>query len=162
MEKNSNTKVQHRQKNPDSVQRLQRFKLLETCLNKNMDGSDQKLEDREKLKTKKDELLIKREKAEGSRKKLEKYENADSLEKKHGPAVVNKVERTPELGKKKRVLVSNVFASPATTTTNTVTEKERSDGTQMPRVTDVVAGEANDKLMDVPKGDSYNLSPVTN
>ncbi|XWS26237.1 hypothetical protein CRYUN_Cryun26dG0014300 [Craigia yunnanensis] len=65
-------------------------------LSKNVDSSDQKLEDREKLKNKKDELLIKREKkAERSRKKL------NSLLKKHGPSV-DKVERTPELGKKKK------------------------------------------------------------
>ena len=65
-------------------------------LRKNVDSSDQKLEDREKLKNKKDKLLIKREKkAERSRKKL------NSLVQKHGPTV-DKVETTPELGKKKK------------------------------------------------------------
>ena len=161
MEKNSNTNATTWPKKPR--QRAKAAKMpaglgseTETeeklpQLSKNVDSSDQKLEDREKLKNKKDKLLIKREKkAERSRKKL------NSLVQKHGPTV-DKVETTPELGKKKKYefwcqiclvgvhsevvmethikgrrhiarlleLDKNNAAAPAPSTTNTVTEQAK-------------------------------------
>ncbi|XWS17794.1 hypothetical protein CRYUN_Cryun33cG0098300 [Craigia yunnanensis] len=179
MEKNSNTNTTTLRKKPRQHGKVAEITVTTGLgseteteeklpqLSKNVVGSDQKLDDREKLKNKKDEQLIKREKVKGFRKKL------DSLLKKQGPTAVDKVERTPELGKKKygfwcqiclvgahsevvmethikgrrhiaRLLEldKNNAAAPTTTTTtttNTVTEQARSDGTQMPKVTDVVA-----------------------
>ncbi|XP_022728839.1 uncharacterized protein LOC111284446 [Durio zibethinus] len=156
MEKSSNTNTTTLPKKPRLPQ-----------LNKNMDGSDQKLEDREKLKNKKDELLIKREK------------KAERFRKKHGPM---QVERTPELSKKEKYkfwcqmclvgahsevvmeahkkgkrhiarlldLDENNAAAPATSTNNKVTELARFDGSQMPKVTDVVVDEANEKITNAP------------
>ncbi|EOY29520.1 Uncharacterized protein TCM_037031 [Theobroma cacao] len=194
MEKNSNTNTTRLPKKPrkrPKVAETETDKKL-TQLNKNVDGSDQKLEEREKLKNKEDELPVQKKEAERFRKK---NGNANSLMKKHGLMAVDKVERTPEFRKKKRFkfwckmcLVgaysevvmethkkgkrhiarvqehdeNNAAAPATTTTTNTVTEQASPDFTQMPNDTDVVANEAKDKQMDVSETDFCNYSPVVN
>ncbi|XP_017983231.1 PREDICTED: uncharacterized protein LOC18587823 [Theobroma cacao] len=194
MEKNSNTNTTRLPKKPrkrPKVAETETDKKL-TQLNKNVDGSDQKLEEREKLKNKEDELPVQKKEAERFRKK---NGNANSLMKKHGLMAVDKVERTPEFRKKKRFkfwcemcLVgaysevvmethkkgkrhiarvqehdeNNAAAPATTTTTNTVTEQASPDFTQMPNDTDVVANEAKDKQMDVSETDFCNYFPVVN
>ncbi|XVE97451.1 hypothetical protein REPUB_Repub03eG0020900 [Reevesia pubescens] len=161
--------------------RMEKNSNTTTTLPKKLRQSDLKLEDREKLKNKKDELLVKREKKEEKFRK--KYE--DFLEKKREPTAMDEVGMTPELSikkykfwcqmclvgaysevvmethKKGRRHIARLMeldevnaASPATITTNTVTEQAVSDGSEMPKVTDVVADEANEKLKDVPEADS--------
>lgn len=155
-------------------------------LSKNVDGLDQKLEDGEKLKNKKDKLSLKKEKkAKRSRKKLDSLLKRDGptaedkAERTPGPGKREKYEfwcsiclvgvhsqAVMEAHIKGRKHIARLLklgktnaAAPATNT-NAATEQARSDGSQMPNVTDVIAEEANEKLMDIPEADIYNLSLV--
>ncbi|XVF35576.1 hypothetical protein REPUB_Repub18cG0157800 [Reevesia pubescens] len=154
-----------------------------TTLPKKLRQLDQKLEDKEKLKNTKDEQLIKREKkAESFRKKyadfLEMKHGPTAIDEVEiTPEIITKkkykfwcetclvgahsevVMETHIKGKRHIArlmeLDKNDAASPATTSTNTVTEQAGSDGTRMPKVTDVMADEVNEKLKDVPEADKY-------
>ncbi|XVF89289.1 hypothetical protein PTKIN_Ptkin19aG0118200 [Pterospermum kingtungense] len=132
-------------------------------LGENVDVSDQKLEDKEKFKGKKDELMVKREKkAKWLTKKLDHLKK-----KKHGLTAVDKAESASKLRDKKKykfwcqiclvgahsevVMDSHTKgkkhiarlqeldktngAASATATTDTVSEQAKSDGSQMPNAT---------------------------